>query len=85
MSGSVDLAIELNLAAHVSHVARATNGMRVQEPADLVLVDSGLDGDTFNVVCRSRLTSASVSERIKSVVEHFGAGTRRAAFAQRQS
>jgi len=49
--------------------------MRVVDEPDLVLVDSGLPCDTFNVVCRARLELVTALERVREVVEYFhGAG-----------
>jgi GNAT superfamily N-acetyltransferase len=44
--------------------------MRV-EVGELVLVDSGLACDTFNVVCRARLAPETAGEAIRSAVAHF--------------
>lgn len=70
---SIDLAraATLNLVAHVSWVQTQTTGMQVIETDDLVMVDSGLPCDTFNIVCRARLARATAPERIRAVMEHF--------------
>jgi ribosomal protein S18 acetylase RimI-like enzyme len=64
-------AISDNLVAHVSWVHQQSDGMIVREDEQLVLVDSGLPCDTFNVVCRARLGRDALAGRIAAVVEHF--------------
>ena len=65
--------LESNLCGHVSFVARSTAGMRVSDAGDLVVVDSGLPSDTFNIVCRARLTSRTADDRIDDTIAYFGA------------
>lgn len=71
--GSAELAdaADANLVAHMSYVQRRTQGMRVVDDADLVLVDSGLPCDTFNFVCRARLDRAHALERAHQAAAHF--------------
>jgi ribosomal protein S18 acetylase RimI-like enzyme len=38
---------------------------------DVLLVDSGLPCDTFNVICRARFTEASATTGIRSALRHF--------------
>src|SRR5262245_21700578 len=60
-----------NFATHVSWAAARVHGMRVEKDAGLVLVDSGLSGDTFNVICRARLSERSAPARVREAVAHF--------------
>ncbi|CAA9250425.1 MAG: Acetyltransferase, GNAT family [uncultured Chloroflexia bacterium] len=60
-----------NLVAHAAWVQRRTPGMHVVDAHDLVLVDSGLPCDTFNIVCRARLARGTARERIADVVDYF--------------
>jgi hypothetical protein len=60
-----------NLVAHMSWVQQQTAGMRVLEDEQLVIVDSGLPCDTFNVVCRARLTPDSLKGRVAAAIEYF--------------
>jgi ribosomal protein S18 acetylase RimI-like enzyme len=60
-----------NLAAHFTWVQRHTSGMRAWEDDDLVVVESGLDCDTFNSVCRARLDRSRATDRIREVVGRF--------------
>jgi len=62
-----------NFVTHASLVARSVGGMHVAEQPDLTLVDSGLACDTFNFVCRARLTPESADRRIAEAVSYFGA------------
>ena len=65
------MAMEDNLAGHFSFLPGLTEGMLVEEGADLILVDSGLPSDTFNAVCRARLRRNGASQRIEEAVLHF--------------
>jgi ribosomal protein S18 acetylase RimI-like enzyme len=47
--------------------------MRVSDTPELLLVDSGLASDTFNIVCRTRLEPSTVDRRIEETVASFGA------------
>ncbi len=64
-------AANANLVTHASWVQRRTPGMRVAEEDDLVLVDSGLPCDTFNLVCRARLAKENASARIRTAIQYF--------------
>jgi GNAT superfamily N-acetyltransferase len=65
-----------NLAVHVSWVHQQTPGMRAAIAPDLVVVDSGLPQDTFNVVCHARLASHRAAARVAEVVAGFSHATR---------
>jgi GNAT superfamily N-acetyltransferase len=56
---------------HATWVPARTPGMQVQADAELVLADSGLPCDTFNMVCRARLDDASAQARVRGAVAHF--------------
>jgi ribosomal protein S18 acetylase RimI-like enzyme len=64
-------AADANLVTHVSWVPRRVAGMRAQEDDELVMVDSGLACDTFNVVCRARLARANARGRVAAAVDYF--------------
>src|SRR5947208_1455234 len=64
-------AADENLVTHVSWVHARTLGMHVVDTRDLVLVDSGLPCDTFNVVCRARLAPDIARERVRAAVNYF--------------
>jgi GNAT superfamily N-acetyltransferase len=69
-------AADANLVTHTSWVQRRVAGMRVQEDDELVIVDSGLPCDTFNVVCRARLAVETARDRVAAVVESFRTASR---------
>jgi ribosomal protein S18 acetylase RimI-like enzyme len=64
-------AIDANLVTHMSWVQARLPGARVIETPDLVLVDSGFATDTFNVICRARLTPNALQPRIAEALAFF--------------
>jgi GNAT superfamily N-acetyltransferase len=56
---------------HASWVPLHLYDARVQHDQDLVLVDSGLPCDTFNLVCRAWLAPEAALDRIQYVFEFF--------------
>jgi GNAT superfamily N-acetyltransferase len=64
-------AADANLVTHLSWVHRRVEGMRAQEDEELVIVDSGLPCDTFNVVARARLTASTARSRVAAAVAYF--------------
>jgi ribosomal protein S18 acetylase RimI-like enzyme len=56
--------IEENFAEHACHLHRQVPGMTVWPADDLVVADSGLADDTFNVVAGARFTTATADTRI---------------------
>jgi hypothetical protein len=64
-------AADANLVVHMSWVQRHVEGMRVLDDDRLVIVDTGLPCDTFNVVCRARLTADSAREAAAAAIAHF--------------
>jgi hypothetical protein len=69
-------AANANLVTHVSWIQARTPGMSVHATPDLVLVDSGLPCDTFNIVCHARLDPATAADRIQAVIARFAAVAR---------
>ena len=65
-----------NLAMHFTWVAQGTAGMRVVADDALTWVDSGLVCDTFNAVCRARLTEENTANAIRTVISHFAEAQR---------
>ncbi|MEV0445033.1 GNAT family N-acetyltransferase [Streptomyces spectabilis] len=61
-------AAERNLAAHAGHLHRHLPGARVTDHGDLVVADSGIDDDTFNIVAAARFTEESADARIAATV-----------------
>lgn len=60
--------MERNLAEHACHLHRGLGGATVTEPGDLLVADSGLDDDTFNIVAAARFTAAAAPARIAETV-----------------
>ena len=61
--------MELNLAEHASHLHRKLDGATVVEADDLVIADSGLDGDSFNLVAAARFTPETARRRIAETLD----------------
>src|SRR5262245_27005309 len=68
-------AADANLVTHLTWVQGQVAGMRVQDD-DLVIVDSGLPCDTFNVICRARLVAETAEDRVAAAVAYFRAVSR---------
>lgn len=66
-----DLAVagERNLAEHACHLHRRTPHATVTRTDDLVIADSGLDDDTFNIVAGARFTPRSAPGRVAEVLD----------------
>ncbi|WP_245681510.1 GNAT family N-acetyltransferase [Actinomadura kijaniata] len=60
--------MDRNLAEHACHLHRGTPGMTVAEPGDVLVADSGLDDDTFNIVAAARFAPATATARIAETV-----------------
>jgi hypothetical protein len=71
-------AADANFVTHAGWLPRHHAGMRVIDQRDLVLIDSGLPCDTFNLICRARLAPAKVPDRARAALGIFPTG--RAAF-----
>jgi GNAT superfamily N-acetyltransferase len=65
------IAMEENLAGHVSFLQRKLEGMVVDQREDLLLVDSGIPSDTFNKILAARLDESSADARIEESLSHF--------------
>ncbi|GIF48069.1 acetyltransferase (GNAT) family protein [Asanoa ferruginea] len=50
-------ALDDNLARHASHLHHATPGMRLLAEGDVLVCDSGLPDDTFNIVAAARFST----------------------------
>ncbi|GLY67013.1 GNAT family N-acetyltransferase [Amycolatopsis taiwanensis] len=69
--------MERNLAEHACHLHRGLAGATVAQTDDLVIADSGLDDDTFNIVAAARFTSVSARARIDETVRKLAGTSRR--------
>lgn len=56
--------MERNLAEHACHLHRSMAGATVTEAGDLLVADSGLDDDTFNIVAAARFATPDATARI---------------------
>lgn len=56
--------MEQNLAEHACHLHRSMSGATITETDDLLVADSGLDDDTFNIVAAARFTVTTATARI---------------------
>lgn len=69
----VPSAMEGNLVDHMTYLARRLPEATVRDEPGLLLVDSGLPTNTFNVVCRTRLRARDADASIAAAVAHFRA------------
>ncbi|GGU71735.1 GNAT family N-acetyltransferase [Lentzea flava] len=61
--------VERNLAEHACHLHRKLEHATVVESGDLLIADSGLDDDTFNIVAAARFTAETVGVRVAETVD----------------
>lgn len=64
-------AADENFIIHASWAQHRTAGMTVIDDGQLLLTDSGLPTDTFNLICRARLTAATAPARITAAIRYF--------------
>lgn len=60
--------MERNLAEHACHLHRKVDGATVIETDDLLIADSGLDDDTFNIVAAARFAAGTAPSRIAETI-----------------
>ncbi|MFI6100311.1 GNAT family N-acetyltransferase [Lentzea sp. NPDC051213] len=65
--------MEQNLAEHACHLHRHLARATVVETDDLLIADSGLDDDTFNVVAAARFTADTVVARVAETASALAA------------
>ncbi|GAA2795437.1 GNAT family N-acetyltransferase [Saccharopolyspora taberi] len=65
--------MERNLAEHACHLHRRLPNATVVESDDLLIADSGLADDTFNIVATARFTADSAPHRIYETVQRLSA------------
>ncbi|MEV4296759.1 GNAT family N-acetyltransferase [Microbispora rosea] len=77
-AGGPDLLVrmEQNLAEHACHLHRHVEGAGVTETDDLLIADSGLDDDTFNIVAAARFTAGAAPARITQTLDMLAATQR---------
>jgi ribosomal protein S18 acetylase RimI-like enzyme len=64
-------AADENFVVHASWAQRRTPGMTVIDDGRLLLTDAGLPTDTFNVICRARLSPAAAPARIAATLAYY--------------
>jgi len=64
-------AADENFIVHISWAQQRTAGMTVIDDGQLLLTDSGLPTDTFNIICRTRLASDEAPARIAATLAYF--------------
>jgi ribosomal protein S18 acetylase RimI-like enzyme len=60
--------MEQNFAEHACHLQRHLPGSTVTQTGDLLIADSGLDDDSFNMVTAARFTPATVAGRVADTI-----------------
>ncbi|WP_327588167.1 GNAT family N-acetyltransferase [Nonomuraea sp. NBC_00507] len=65
--------MEQNLAEHACHLHRRMRGAIVVETDDLLVADSGLADDTFNIVAAARFTPGTAQARITETIRTLAA------------
>ena len=68
--------MELNLAEHASHLHAKVRGATVIRGADVVIADSGLPDDTFNIVAAARFAEHAAERRIAQTLHLLRAARR---------
>lgn len=63
------VAMEDNCASHASHLHRFLHGGIVSGLNDVVVADSGLADDTFNLIARARFSTNDVQTRVNEVID----------------
>lgn len=69
----LSLAMEQNLAEHACHLHRNLKGASVTETGDLLIADSGLADDTFNIVAAARFAPDTAPARAAETVRSLAA------------
>jgi ribosomal protein S18 acetylase RimI-like enzyme len=64
-------AADANFAVHATWALRSLSGATVIDTPELVIADSGLTSDTFNVICRARLSVSRAPSQVAAALEHF--------------
>jgi len=66
-------AMEQNFAEHACHLHRHMAGTTVMETDDLLIADSGLDDDSYNIVAAARFTPDTALARITETIRKLAA------------
>ncbi|MFI0467421.1 GNAT family N-acetyltransferase [Saccharopolyspora sp. 5N102] len=71
--GDLPARMDQNLAEHACHLHRSLSGATVVDTGDLVVADSGLDDDTFNIVAAARFAPEAAPARIAETIRALAA------------
>src|SRR4029453_18668018 len=71
MMRGIEAAATANFVVHATAPSAGILGATIRSGRELTIVDSGLDADTFNIVCGARLEPEAVAAALRSVVDHF--------------
>ena len=69
--GQLAHAADANFVVHAGWPVQRLSAGWVDERSDLVLIDSGMPCDTFNIICRARLEAERARRRVHAAVDHF--------------
>jgi GNAT superfamily N-acetyltransferase len=61
--------MELNLAEHAAHLLEHMAGATITRVGDVLIADSGLADDTFNIVAAARFADSDADERIAQTLQ----------------
>lgn len=68
--------MELNLAEHASHLHDHVKGAALVRAADVIVADSGMPDDTFNIVAAARFATQAADRRIAQTLRLLRAARR---------
>lgn len=71
MRAALAEALDANMAVHAAWIQRRLPGMEVRDDLGYLLVDAGLATDTFNLICRARLSAGNAAERAATALAWF--------------
>ena len=71
LEGEVAERADASFVVHATWVVERTAGMTGKRSDSLVIADSGLSCDTFNLVCRARLDSTSAAAAASAALAYF--------------
>lgn len=66
-------AMEANMFGYMAYYAKQLPEMTVLDQDDLLVIDSGIPSDTFNYICRAKLSEPNIDIRIEEAINYFKA------------
>ncbi|MEW6733619.1 MAG: GNAT family N-acetyltransferase [Acidobacteriota bacterium] len=70
-TSALQAAMVANMLTHMSYFQSRHTEMAVDQNSDLIIIDSRLACDTFNFICRARLSLETAVSRIQEAVGYF--------------